>query len=162
MSTPTSSLGTGTKVHIYLPLQPQASRANLSPDLWITPLDVSKEKRILLVDDEENVLESVEMLIRHLGHDVLTASNGAEGLHLFKQYMEQIDLVITDYEMPLINGARLIQLIRDLVPGIRIILFTGLESKGRVDELNKLKVDSILFKPFTAESLKTEIGQLLS
>ena len=158
-----SEVGVGTKVQIYLPLREHDSGASASSDLLLNSLrsSSSKRKTILLVDDEESILEAVQMLIEHLGHDVIIASNGAEALHLFKQRKEPVDLVITDYEMPFMNGAVLIPALRELSPSLKIILCTGLESKERVDELSKLKVDSILYKPFAPASLREDIEKLL-
>ena len=59
---------------------------------------------VLLVDDERPILTLVSSLLRTSGHEALTASNGLEGLAVFRSYADQLDLVITDMRMPVMDG----------------------------------------------------------
>jgi CheY-like chemotaxis protein len=78
---------------------------------------------ILLVDDNPDGLLVRRTLLEELGYGVSVAENGEEGLKLFES--AEFDLVVTDYRMPRMNGAELIQRIRKLKPGARIILLSG-------------------------------------
>jgi CheY-like chemotaxis protein len=69
------------------------------------------EERILLVDDDENVLNSLGHFLKHLKYNVVTKKNGAEALKIFKVHSESFDLVITDQVMPGILGIELARLI---------------------------------------------------
>jgi CheY-like chemotaxis protein len=78
---------------------------------------------ILLVDDSRDGLLVRRSLLEELGYSVEIATNGEEGLKLFE--VAKFALVVTDYRMPRMNGAELIQKIRKLDPNARIILLSG-------------------------------------
>jgi CheY-like chemotaxis protein len=84
---------------------------------------ISSTPSILLVDDNHDGLLVRRCLLEEIGCCVQTALNGEEGLRLFKD--AKFDVVVTDYRMPRMNGAELIQRIRLLDPNARIILLSG-------------------------------------
>src|SRR5450756_941099 len=83
----------------------------------------SATPNILLVDDSRDGLLVRRALLEEIGCCVQTAVNGEEGLQLFQA--AKFDVVVTDYRMPRMNGAELIQRIRLLDPNARIILLSG-------------------------------------
>ena len=88
---------------------------------------------ILLVDDNRDGLLVRRTLLEELGYAVSIAPNGEEGLKLFES--ANFDVVVTDYRMPRMNGAELIQRIRKLNPLARIILLSGfVEPLGLTEE----------------------------
>ena len=78
---------------------------------------------ILVIDDQEEILTSVRLLLEREGHHVLTASNGEEGLALFR--LENAHLVIVDYFMPKMSGEDVVKEIRQLNTEVQILLQTG-------------------------------------
>lgn len=114
-------------------------------------------KRILLVDDEEPLRTVVRMILELDGHQVTEATNGAEGLSLFT--MGEFDLVITDFEMPLMEGNELAVKIKQLAPSLPILMITASEW-ARLDVENP--VDALLNKPLTVPDLHNALGKLLS
>jgi DNA-binding response OmpR family regulator len=112
-------------------------------------------KRILLVDDERAVRETVRELLCFDEHEVVEANNGAEALRMFVQ--DQFDLVLTDWRMPFVEGDELACKIRELAPQQRILMITGHPHKpSRVNP-----VDAILYKPFNLDDLRQMIAKLL-
>jgi two-component system response regulator MprA len=108
-------------------------------------------KRILLVDDERAVRETVRRLLTHDDHTVIEANNGAEALGLFAQ--GRFDLVVTDCVMPFVEGDELAVKIRALAPEQPILMITGHRRKpGRANP-----VDAVLYKPFELSDLRTAI-----
>jgi CheY-like chemotaxis protein len=88
---------------------------------------------ILLVDDNRDGLLVRRSVLEELGYGVSVARNGEEGLKLFES--AKFDVVVTDYRMPRMNGAELIQRIRKLNPNARIILLSGfVEPLGLTEE----------------------------
>jgi CheY-like chemotaxis protein len=83
----------------------------------------SVNPNILLVDDNRDGLLVRRSLLEEVGYRVPIAANGEEGLKLFESFA--FDVVVTDYRMPRMNGAELIQRIRQLEPNARIILLSG-------------------------------------
>jgi CheY-like chemotaxis protein len=88
---------------------------------------------ILLVDDNRDGLLVRRVVLEELGYGVSIALNGEEGLKLFES--ANFDVVVTDFRMPRMNGAELIQRIRKLNPHARIILLSGfVEPLGLTEE----------------------------
>jgi two-component system cell cycle response regulator CpdR len=116
---------------------------------------VVRGKRILLVDDEEPLRELVRMMLQLDGHQVTEASNGAEALSLFT--MGGFDLVITDFEMPVMEGNELAARIKLLDPSLPILMITGSEW-ARLGVENP--VDALLTKPLTVPDLQDALGKL--
>jgi CheY-like chemotaxis protein len=127
---------------------------------WVDP-DLSPEqvevpgKRILLVEDEEPLRDCLRMMLEFAGYQVTEANNGAEGLNLFS--IGEYDLVITDFEMPVMEGNRLAIGIKSLAPSLPILMISGSE-RARRDAKNP--VDALLNKPFTVIDLHCALQQL--
>jgi CheY-like chemotaxis protein len=105
-------------------------------------------RTVLLVDDDPLVLASTRAMLEDLGHAVLEASSGPQALELLRAGSNP-DLVITDYAMPGMTGVQLATAMRDLRPGLPVLLATGyseVPSEGEV-ALPRLQ------KPFDAEAL---------
>lgn len=79
--------------------------------------------RILLVDDNANGLAARKSILEELGHKVLTSTSGADALDQFAAHA--IDLVVTDYKMPRMDGLELISRLRGQAPGLPIVLLSG-------------------------------------
>ena len=111
---------------------------------------------ILVVDDDNLVLTSTCLLLEDLGHRVITATSGDQGLELFEKN-PAIDLVITDMAMPHMSGAQLADAIRTRKPGMPIILATGYADRleGFASRLPRLS------KPFTQLNLVETIASAM-
>jgi CheY-like chemotaxis protein len=117
--------------------------------------DTFPGKRILLVDDERLVRETVRHLLRHDDYEVVEANNGAEALALYAK--DQFDLVVTDFRMPFLEGDELAVRIRELSPQQPILMITGYSyRKSRTNP-----VDYILYKPFDLDKLRKAVTNLL-
>jgi CheY-like chemotaxis protein len=114
-------------------------------------------KRILLVEDEEPLRACLRMVLELEGHQVTEASNGAEALDLFSR--GHFDLVITDFEMPVMKGNMLAVNIRRLAPSMPILMITA-SSNARRNAENP--VDALLEKPFKVTDLSCTLRSLLS
>jgi two-component system, OmpR family, response regulator ChvI len=86
------------------------------------PLSTTRA-RILLVDDNANGLAARKTVLEELGHKVLTATSGADALEQFTAH--KVDLVVTDYKMPRMDGLELIGRLRGQVPSLPIVLLSG-------------------------------------
>jgi CheY-like chemotaxis protein len=105
-------------------------------------------KRILLVDDDPDVRAALKMLLSMDEHCIVEAENGRQACFLFSP--GDFDLVITDYEMPLMKGDELARTIKCLVPSQRIIMITGVPEKLCTEN----PVDAVMLKPVTLEELR--------
>ena len=118
-------------------------------------------KTILVVDDDELILELTATFLENLSSrlTVLTAENGAEAIDVLKT--KKVDLVLTDLNMPEIDGFTLLSYISVKHPDIRTIVMTGLESAGISEKLRFLGVSHCLEKPFSIHDLDEKIIQIL-
>ena len=112
-------------------------------------------KRILLVEDEESLRGCLCMMLELEGHQVIEASNGVEALNLFT--IGEFDLVITDFQMPVMKGDKLAVNIKLLAPSLPILMITA-SARARREAENP--VDALLNKPFTANDLHYALRKL--
>lgn len=119
-------------------------------------------KSILLVDDEPNILLSLEFLMRKAGYEVRTAHDGEAALQAVEQTLP--DLILLDVNMPKRDGFDVCQVIRanPLWKGVRIIMLTA---KGRDVEREKglsLGADGYITKPFATQDVVDRVSTLLA
>jgi len=112
--------------------------------------------RILVVDDEENLLKTLSLILKKHDFLVNTATNGFQVLRLF-QDGKKYDLLITDVNLPVMDGFSLAKEVRKLCPEIRIIGMSGETFKNKDIEI----FDYFLIKPFDMEELIFSIHHLL-
>lgn len=118
---------------------------------------VVRGKRILLVEDQESVRAALRMMLQLDGHQVTEAGNGAEALSLFT--IGEFDIVITDFEMPVMEGDELAVSLKLLAPSLPILMITASEkARGNVEN----PVDALLNKPLMVSDLRCALGTLLS
>lgn len=110
---------------------------------------------ILLIDDERAVRELISAILRSAGHDVVPASNGLEGISLFRSSPDRFDLVLTDLQMPTMNGHQFVRLARETKPWAKIICMSGFTSEAIPENTEFLQ------KPFAATALRACVDQLL-
>jgi CheY-like chemotaxis protein len=115
----------------------------------------SSARRVLLVDDESSIVDLFGMILRNAGYFVRTALDGAAGLSLFES--ASWDLVITDRQMPRMDGVRLAQEIKGIAPKTPLILITGVS----LGELRPGLFDAVLRKPFSKAALLASVEDVL-
>ena len=119
--------------------------------------------RILLIDDDPDVLLAIEILLSHLGYTVETARNGSEGLKMFRANAP--DLVLTDIIMPEQEGIETIIEMRRLQPNARIVAMSGggpMNRERLLDMTIKLGANDTIAKPFDDEQLASVIKRVLA
>jgi CheY-like chemotaxis protein len=119
------------------------------------PAQKPPPKKILVVDDEPLVCETLKMLLTFDGHEVATASNGKEALALFEQ--KQFDLVITDYTMPEMKGDELALAIKTRLPGQPVVMLTAYAEMLKAEAAPLAGVDQLVGKPFQLADLRDAI-----
>ncbi|MFA6356362.1 MAG: response regulator [Candidatus Omnitrophota bacterium] len=121
-----------------------------------------EKKKILLVDDEEDVLRTVGFRLQSIGYDVVTASDGMEGLN--KAHEEKPDLIILDLMLPKMHGYKVCAFLKKdtRYAKIPIIMFTA--KAGDLDKKLGLEVgaDAYVMKPFEPPELIKTIEGLLA
>ena len=118
------------------------------------------KKKILVVDDEEDILHFLELVLREKGYDVATASSGHEALT--RAQLDRPDLILLDIMMPQMDGWEVLKLLRVEADTARIpvaMLSARTEAKDRVQGLQEGAVDYIC-KPFSLQELLAKIDAI--
>ena len=150
----TSAPGEGTRVDLYLPVADKAAAAQTRIAAEPTR-SVGRRLSVLLVDDENIVRIATAEMIRDLGHDVKEAANGAEAMTILNNGLK-VDVLVTDYMMPGMDGAALSQRIEKTHPHLPVLLITGYT--GRTEEVRHLPR---LAKPFGRAEIAEALVNLL-
>lgn len=117
--------------------------------------------KLILVDDEEDVREGLLELIQwdKLGFQIMdTAENGKEASEMVERYIP--DVVVTDIQMPFMNGLELSEWISSKYPGTKIIILTGYEEFEYAQKAIRLGIDEYILKPFSAGELSTILAKV--
>lgn len=116
-----------------------------------------EEIRILFVDDEENILSALKRVFLDDNYTILTASSGMEGINILEH--EHIQLVISDYRMPSMNGVEFLTEVCKRWPNtVRIVLSGYADTNAVVDAINKGQIYKFIPKPWNDKKLKAAIA----
>lgn len=137
-----------------MPEQGNVHKDEVAPDL----------KRILLIDDELSLRRSLTLSLNQLGYDVEPCDSGLTALNkleLYKKNAVNLDTVVVDINLPDINGLKLGKIIKSKYPSTKMMYITGYADKLELTEIEELKEDGLLEKPFSADDLIGEINKIL-
>ncbi len=118
-------------------------------------------KKILVVDDEPDILKIVGFRLKAAGYDVLTSDNGRDGLDMV--YKEKPDLILLDLRLPIMDGYEVCTRIKsdNRLKDIPVILLTASSGSVIVDVTKKLKADDYILKPFDPKELIEKIKKFI-
>ena len=155
-----STVGQGSRFELYLPATagPKISSAAAEPGR--SP--EGQGETILVVDDEAAVCELIRRVLERHGYRVLVASGGAVALPLFEREQAAIRVVITDMMMPEMDGPTLVQQLRKIDPGVRVIGISGAGDEALTSKISRLELAGFLAKPFAVETLLARLERVLS
>jgi len=152
-----SQPGAGTTIRLVFPV----SAAALSPTVRVPTLQPTTHNlRILVVDDDPALNESLRDTLQADGHHVTVAGGGQAGIDAFhsaRQTSEPFDIVITDLGMPYVDGHQVVDSVRATKPDTPIIMLTGW---GQADNERTPHVDRLLSKPPRLQELRTALAEL--
>ncbi|HEY1662776.1 MAG TPA: response regulator [Verrucomicrobiae bacterium] len=151
-----SEVERGTEFKFYLPavLEP-SSRTPAG-----SALPMGNGEGILVVDDEAIVLVIARTALENYGYRVLTAANGLEAISCLNEKSKSIDLVITDWIMPLMGGSTTATALRRIKPDVKIIA-AGESDAETAEMIGQMEIDAFLAKPFTVEKLVKTVQSAL-
>ena len=121
---------------------------------------MTKSHRILVIDDNEEILVALKNFLRKKNFSVASATNGLDGLKLFESAADEFDLVITDLVMPNISGVAVISIIKKKNPDIPVIAITGYGEQPEA-LAKEARADTVIEKPFKLNKLIKTIQKLL-
>ncbi|ADE54940.1 hybrid sensor histidine kinase/response regulator [Coraliomargarita akajimensis] len=150
----------GTTLSIVLPAEMPAEEldAGMSDTVMMAE---GAGRRILVADDEFFIRETIKKTLEEHGYSVVTAQDGAEALAVFASGADAVELVITNIDMPYMDGPALCRALKKLSPEVRILVSSGYKQLDKLQEMKAVGVDEFLSKPYTAEKLSKKVAQIL-
>jgi CheY-like chemotaxis protein len=140
-----------------------ASRAN-SPEIKVAPISLPTGLRVLVVDDDPIILESMQVVLENDGFIVVTAEGGQQGIETFAAALSsgpRFDLVITDLGMPSIDGRAVATAVKSQ-SSVPVIMLTGWGQRMVNDGDTPPHVDKVMSKPPKPRELRAVIAELLA
>lgn len=116
--------------------------------------------RLLVIDDDAQVLEIITDMLRLKGHEVVPVLDGEQALSLLAD--DRFDLVLTDLGMPGVTGWKVAEKVKEIKPDIPVVLFTGWGAQYEEHDLTQRGVDAVLSKPLSLEKLLTVIRRVIN
>jgi two-component system cell cycle sensor histidine kinase/response regulator CckA len=151
--------GKGTDFTILLPLK--EGKVKLTEPVGPEIGKVEGSERILIVEDEDNLRRLAGRILRRKGYYILEAKNGGEALLICEKTKEPIELLLTDFTLPFINGDELARRIRTELPDIKVIMMSGNPQIEDIPLTEKDGVYAFLQKPFDIDTLYTTVRKVL-
>ena len=151
-----STVGLGTEVAVCLPrtLEPAASSA--APDATV-PAQARGGELVLLVEDEPAVRSVLASYLQRVGYEVLEAADGLEGLELFREHRDQLNVIVTDIVMPRLDGWGLVSEVRSITECIPIVVMSGYS--GAAQRVGDARLEQ-LAKPFEPVEVTRAIARI--
>jgi PAS domain S-box-containing protein len=155
-----SEEGKGASFDIYLPAETEPSSAVVSDEPSVLPR--GEGELLLVVDDEPNVLASLEMILVAQGFRVLTASSGNQAMGHLQSHRGDIRLLLTDMMMPGLSGIDLLKEARSWLPELPIVAMSGLDLASWEKDLERFSGVHFLGKPHDASALLISLKEALA
>lgn len=118
-------------------------------------------ERILLVDDDHNVIDTIKQMLEPLGYRVTGSHGSMEALNTFRNSPQAFDIVLTDLAMPIMTGLFLASELIKLRPSVPIIILTGFVADISIKEAKSMGINTVLVKPFSQLQLASAIRKTL-
>lgn len=116
-------------------------------------------EKILIVDDEVDVLDLCKRILQSQGYQITSAHNGYEAIDFARE--QQFELLLTDIKMPGMNGLEIAQQLKEIDPSIVCVTMTGFSTMDMAINALKLGIDEFILKPFTPKELSAAVGKAL-
>jgi PAS domain S-box-containing protein len=153
-----SEPGKGTTFHVYVPVIQGPSET--VETRVASPVKMGKE-RILIVDDEEQIVQMTKQSLERLGYHVTAQTHSIKTLETFRAAPDKFDLVITDMTMPNMTGVQLTQKLIEIRPDIPVIICTGFSEKISEQKAKAMGIRGYIMKPVVRSELAEKIREVL-
>lgn len=152
-----SEPGQGSTFTIYFPAKKKKADKSVE-----SKEEIAKGSgMILLIDDEPLIIAVGEKLLTRLGYNVLIASGGKEGVSIYRENKDAVDLVILDMVMPEMTGSDTFEALLKLNPDVKVLLSSGYSLNGKAKEILENGCKGFIQKPFNMNQLSQRIREIL-
>jgi len=156
--TVSSRPGKGSTFKVFLPIID-----DIEEEIQIIEpvIAINGKERILLIDDEEQIIDIEQQILERLGYKVTPKTDSEEALEEFAAQPDRFDLVITDMTMPKMTGDQLARRMMDIKPQIPVILCTGFNEAISEEKALSMGIDKFVMKPIVKDELASTIRTVL-
>ncbi len=154
-----SVVGEGTITTVVLPTVAHTAGDEAEP---ASPAPEIGPKRILVADDERELLVTLSRILKHEGFDVLEAADGQEAVDLFIEHCDTIDCVLLDYSMPKLGGEEAQRALHGIRKDVPIVMMSGYGEQEVVDRFRENGIAGFLQKPVSYETLMETMRNTLA
>jgi two-component system cell cycle sensor histidine kinase/response regulator CckA len=154
-----SSSGRGSTFKVLFPaigVGPVAEKAD-APGTY-----EGNNRTVLIVDDEESVRSTAQHILQRRGYRTIEARDGREALEVFRQFAEEIELVLLDLTMPYLNGEEVLRELKTMDPEVSVLLSSGFNEVETVRRFTNKGLAGFLQKPYTAAKLAETVKRILA
>lgn len=152
-----SAIGKGSTFTVLLPAKPVSRTVGAS-----TPSPVqSCRATILVIDDEAIVRTTAKLSLERVGHSVLLAENGPQGLVCMREGKRGISLILLDMSMPMMSGTEVLQEVRRISTDVPVAIMSGYSEQEMAVRFEGLEVSGFIQKPFKAGTLIAAVDTIL-
>lgn len=161
-----SEPGKGTRIRVLLP-----ASETYTPEMGIVPLVSTDDKHIaqgksfsgvvLVVDDEKQVLKTCAKMVELAGFKVMTARDGLDAIAKFREYQDEIELVLMDLTMPNMDGLTAMSEIHEIRPDMKVILASGFNQEELSKRITDKPPSGFIRKPYSMSVLKAELQRVI-
>ncbi len=152
--------GSGTSFHLLLPVWPAAEAP--APKPAAPPAATPGPVRVLLIEDEALVAQTVTAILRRGGHEVRQIDNGAAAWKHLAESAGQYQLLVVDVNLPGLSGLEVVKRLRERAYAGRILVVGGRLGLSDLRALVQLRVDRVLTKPFTAQQFESALAEAMA
>lgn len=152
-----STLGVGTRFQIFLP----TAEADLSTAHQAKQAAPGGHETLLIVEDNQQVRDLAALILRGAGYNVFEAADGEEGIRLYKEHEDDIDLVIMDVVMPKLGGRDAAEQIKAVSPDALIAFTSGYATDSPQTRFIEEQQLSLIPKPYGTDMLRAQVRALL-
>ncbi|WP_071189940.1 PAS domain-containing protein [Trichormus sp. NMC-1] len=155
--TVSSEVGKGSTFKIFLPSVEVAQ----IPSIENLEMASGQGELILVVDDEPDIRNVATIILEQYNYRTMTASNGIEAIALYAQHKQEISAVLMDMMMPEMDGMTAIRTLQTIDPKVQVIASSGLSTTDILPQADKMTVQAVLLKPYTANQLLQNLNNIL-
>ncbi len=157
-----TELGKGTTFRIFLPRHIPTDEDIKFVQNQHQVRDLTGNERILLVEDEESVRTFSARALQTTGYEVFEADGGEEALEILDELDNKIDLMVSDVEMPEMDGPALLVEVRKRLPDVKVIFVSGYAQESIRNELADDRSVEFLAKPYSLDQINSKVKEVLS
>jgi CheY-like chemotaxis protein len=158
-----SGPGRGTTFAVLLPVaSPAPEHGAIDRAPAAAKPSGAPRKRVLVVDDEENVRRTARAMLEASGLEVVTAADGAEAVESFRTSATRFDAVLLDLTMPRMSGEKTFHELRRIDPGVPVLLMSGFDEQEAVARLEGRGLAGFIQKPYRLQALLGKLREVIA